>query len=116
MLESVPKPEPSRPNRLPPGTVRIIIIVVIGLAVLGMLSTMFYTVQEQEKAAILTFGKYTSEKEAGLGFKWPYPIQKVVKVPAKLTQRIYIGYRQEGDKITPVEEEALMITGDENIV
>jgi membrane protease subunit HflK len=40
----------------------------------------------------------------------------VIIVPAELTQRIYIGYRQEGDVVTPVEEEALMITGDENIV
>ncbi|KIL35337.1 tail fiber protein [Cohnella kolymensis] len=76
----------------------------------------FYTVQEQERAAILTFGKYTGESTAGLHFKWPYPIQQVIKVPAELTQHITIGYRQEGSNITPVEEEAMMITGDENIV
>lgn len=79
-------------------------------------STSFYTVQEQERAAILTFGKYTNESSAGLHFKWPYPIQEVITVPAELTQRIHIGYRQEADGAVPVEDEAMMITGDENIV
>lgn len=116
MYESMERPQPSKPPQLPPGLVKKIVIGVIVAVVLGIGSTMFYTVQEQEKAAILTFGKYTGESEAGLGFKWPYPIQKVIKVPANLTQRIYIGYRQEGDTVTPVDEEALMITGDENIV
>ncbi|AIQ57912.1 tail fiber protein [Paenibacillus borealis] len=79
-------------------------------------SSSFYTVQEQERAAILTFGKYTSESSAGLHFKWPYPIQEVITVPAELTQRIHIGYRQEADGAVAVEDEAMMITGDENIV
>ncbi|KUP21721.1 phage tail protein [Paenibacillus sp. DMB5] len=79
-------------------------------------STSFYTVQEQERAAILTFGKYTNESSAGLHFKWPYPIQEVITVPAELTQRIHIGYRQEAEGAVPVEDEAMMITGDENIV
>src|SRR5690606_18285 len=47
----------------------------------------------------------------------PYPIQSVVKVPANLTQKIQIGYREDDrGNFYPVEEEALMITGDENIV
>ncbi|OMF24063.1 HflK protein [Paenibacillus sp. FSL H8-0259] len=79
-------------------------------------ATSFYTVQEQERAAILTFGKYTNESSAGLHFKWPYPIQEVITVPAELTQRIHIGYRQEADGAVAVEDEAMMITGDENIV
>ncbi|MFC5471997.1 FtsH protease activity modulator HflK [Cohnella suwonensis] len=107
-----------RNNRLglPPGLAKKIGwgVAALFVAIVGYSS--FYTVQEQERAAILTFGKYTGESTAGLHFKWPYPIQQVVVVPAELTQRIYFGYRQEGDVITPVEEEALMITGDENIV
>ncbi|EXX91236.1 membrane protein [Paenibacillus darwinianus] len=94
---------------------------VIGAAVLIAVwigSTVFYTVQEQEQAAILTFGKYTATQESsGLHFKLPYPVQRVVKVPANLTQKIQIGYREDDrGQVTPVEEEALMITGDENIV
>ncbi|UQZ37652.1 FtsH protease activity modulator HflK [Paenibacillus sp. PK3_47] len=92
----------------------------IGLAAAVVLiflgSTSFYTVQEQERAAILTFGKYTNESSAGLHFKWPYPIQEVITVPAELTQRIHIGYREADGGSVAVEEEAMMITGDENIV
>jgi membrane protease subunit HflK len=101
---------------LPPGMFKKIGFGVAALFIVIIAYSSFYTVQEQERAAILTFGKYTGETTAGLHFKWPYPIQQVIIVPAELTQRIYIGYRQEGDVVTPVEEEAMMITGDENIV
>lgn len=78
---------------------------------------MFYTVQEQEEAAILTFGAYShTESSPGLHFKLPYPIQEVVIVQANQIQKIEIGYREINGKITPIESEALMITGDENIV
>ncbi|RKP55440.1 FtsH protease activity modulator HflK [Cohnella endophytica] len=101
---------------IPPGLFKKIAIGVAALFVAIIAYSSFYTVQEQERAAILTFGKYTGESTAGLHFKWPYPIQQVIVVPAELTQRIYIGYRQDGDIVTPIEEEAMMITGDENIV
>lgn len=112
-------PKTRRPGQmpdLPPGLWKKVAIGVGAVLVVLIGYSSFYTVQEQERAAILTFGKYTEETTAGLHFKWPYPIQQVVKVPAELTQVVTIGYRQNGDVITPVEEEALMITGDENIV
>ena len=100
-----------------PGTVKKLVIgIASALIILFVGSSSFYTVQEQERAAILTFGKYSHESSAGLHFKWPYPIQQVITVPAELTQRIHIGYRVEGTKSVEVEEEAMMITGDENIV
>jgi len=112
-----------KPNRdqgnspeLPPGLFKKIGIGIGVVIVLMLAYSSFYTVQEQERAAILTFGEYTGEAEAGLHFKWPYPIQKVILVPAEITQIITIGYRQHGDTVTPIDEEALMITGDENIV
>ncbi|TFE25028.1 FtsH protease activity modulator HflK [Cohnella luojiensis] len=106
----------NNPLDLPPGLLKKIGLGIAALFVVLIAYSSFYTVQEQERAAVLTFGKFTNETSAGLHFKWPYPIQQVIIVPAELTQRIYIGYRQEGDVITPVEEEAMMITGDENIV
>ena len=115
VFETVPRPEERKP-RFTPGTLKKFVIGAVVLIILGFGWTMFYTVQEQERAAILTFGKYSKETGAGLHFKWPYPIQQVIKVPANLTQRIYIGYREENGQVIPVEEEALMITGDENIV
>ncbi|CAM3982662.1 FtsH protease activity modulator HflK [Paenibacillus alkaliterrae] len=106
-----------RPAELKPGTVKKLVFgIAAAVIVIFVGSTSFYTVQEQERAAIMTFGKYTGESSAGLHFKWPYPIQQIHTVPAELTQRIHIGYRVNGNQETPVEDEAMMITGDENIV
>ena len=102
--------------QIPKGSIKKVIwgVTLVLLIILGLNS--YYTVQEQEKAAILTFGKYTSTENAGLHFKLPY-IQQVVNVPANITQRMHIGYREDSTgKTTPVLEESLMITGDENIV
>ncbi len=101
-----------------PAMIKKIIIGIVVVLILALGSSMFYTVQEEEHAAILTFGAFTEEVvDAGLKFKAPFPFQRVIKVPAKLTQRIEIGYRTAANgSVIPVEEEALMITGDENIV
>lgn len=103
---------------LPKGMAKKIIFGVVALLVVILISTMVYTVEEQEHAAVLTFGKLTDEVvEAGLHFKAPFPFQKVIKVPAKLTQKIEVGFRTDSNgNIYVVEDEALMITGDENIV
>src|SRR5690554_2044637 len=103
---------------IPPGLIKKIIIGVIVALVLFVGSSMFYTVEEHEHAAILLFGKFSYEEtEAGLKFKKPFPIEKVVKVPAKLIQKIEVGFRSDAQGNAIVNEaEALMITGDENIV
>lgn len=113
-----PETNPGRkPPDMKPGMVRNIIIGIVAVVILIYIgSTSFYTVQEQERAAVLTFGKYTHETSSGLHFKWPSPIQQVRIIPAELTQHITIGYRQNGNTVTSVDEEAMMITGDENIV
>jgi membrane protease subunit HflK len=100
-----------------PAMIKKIIIGIIIALLLAIGYSMFYTVEESEQAAILTFGSYTSTTEdAGLHFKMPYPIQKVVKVPANITQEIEIGFNEVNGQVVINEEEALMITGDENIV
>lgn len=105
-----------KPPGLPKGLVKKVIFGIIGVLLIALGSTTFYTVQEQEKAVILTFGKYSATVDAGLHFKLPYPIQQVIKVPANITQRIEIGYRDNNGTIEVMEDEAMMITGDENIV
>ncbi len=76
-----------------------------------------YTVNDQQQAVVLTFGKATSVEGAGMHFKLPDPIQSVIKVPVQRTQKLELGYRSQGDgKYTPVVEESKMITGDFNII
>jgi len=107
-----PKKPPMSPKKIRSITVGVIVAII--LLVIG--SSSFYTVEERERAAILTFGKYTNEVGSGLHFKWPSPIQEVIIVQAELTQYITIGYKETSSGIQVVEEEAMMITGDENIV
>ncbi|SFE85412.1 membrane protease subunit HflK [Paenibacillus algorifonticola] len=116
MNTEINRPQGSQKPLNPKTVKKAIIGAAIGVVAVTLGFSSFYTVQEQERAAILTFGQYTGEATAGLHFKFPYPIQQVVTVPAELVQRIHIGYRQNGDSVTPVDDEALMITGDENIV
>src|SRR5690554_2825575 len=106
----------STPPELPPGLIRKIIIGVIILVVILFGFSMFYTVEEGQRGAIMTFGKFTGESESGLHFKMPYPIQQVKILDANITQRMHIGYRETGAGTTSVPEESMMITGDENIV
>jgi len=104
-------------NELSPRAIRNTLLgVVLVIIAVYVATTSFYTVQERERAAILTFGKYTHENGSGLHFKFPYPIQDVIIVPAELTQYITIGYRESPNGNISIDEEAMMITGDENIV
>jgi modulator of FtsH protease HflK len=104
--------------KLTPKMIRNIVLGIIVVIVLAFGSSMIYTVQEQEHVAILTFGRYSGEVvDAGLHFKAPYPFQRLIKVPAKLTQKIEVGFQTlPNGTMVIVEDEALMITGDENIV
>ena len=104
------------PPQIPKGLGKKMVVGVIVLLIAAMGFTCFYTVQEQEKAVVLTFGKHTGTVDAGLHLKLPFPIQRVIKVPANVTQRIEIGYREQNGEVVVVEDEAMMITGDENIV
>ena len=86
----------------------IIILVFIGLR--G--SSGIFTVQPGEQAALRLFGKFNSISGPGLHWFFPSPIGQKDIVATATIRRLELGFR--GDKIVP--DEALMITGDENIV
>lgn len=89
--------------------------VLLLLAIIGFSSV--FTVGESEQAVITTFGKYTKTVDAGLNVKLPWPIQNVRILPVNLTQKIELGYREQGEgQYVTVPEESNMITGDMNIV
>jgi len=78
----------------------------------------FYIVQQGERGVVLRFGKQTEVTEAGLRWHLPFPLEKVEKVNVEKVSTIEIGYRSNprtGGK-TKVPKEALMLTGDENII
>ena len=92
-----------------------IAVVIVGLLlVLG--STSFYTVDQTEYAVLVTFGKPSNTiVSPGLRFKLPYPIQ-VVKTVSRETFSLTLGYEDTNSGTAVREQEAKMITGDENII
>ncbi len=77
----------------------------------------FYTISPEEQGVVMRFGKYTSISSPGLNYHIPSPVEKVIKVPVTITRSVAIGFRnQGGNNIRNVDEESLMLTGDENIV
>ena len=77
----------------------------------------FYTISPEEQGVVMRFGKYTSISSPGLNYHIPSPIEKVIKVPVTITRSVEIGFRaQGGNNLRNVDEESLMLTGDENIV
>lgn len=90
------------------------IISVLALVIIFGLVCVFnsaYTVNEQEKAVVLTFGSPTYVKDSGLGFKVPF-IQTVEKVNTTI-RGFAIGYDEGANAYT---EDATMITNDYNFV
>ncbi|MHB1125475.1 MAG: FtsH protease activity modulator HflK [Bacillota bacterium] len=86
------------------------------LIILLFITTGWYIVAEHEQGMLMTFGKVTGYNDPGFHFKAPWPVQRVKVLPVKKTFALQFGYRAEGDNIFDVPEEAMMLTGDENIV
>jgi membrane protease subunit HflK len=85
----------------------VVVVAIVGLLGLGG----FYEVAPGEVGVVRTFGRESSRKDPGLHFKLPL-VQQVDVVNTEKIRRTEIGFR--GDKRQ--DDEALMITGDENIV
>lgn len=99
------------------------------LLVLLFLSSGIFTVQENEHAIVLIFGKARGEDpnlKPGLHWTWPYPLSEVVKVPG-IQQSFEVGNFWYSDKqqerlpsihpsaVSPMQDGYCM-TGDANIV
>ena len=91
----------------------------IGLIVIILIYMMsgVYQVGPSEVALVKTFGKYSYTTGPGIHFHLPFPIQSHVKVDVKTVRKIEIGFRTIAvGRYESVPSEALMLTGDGNIV
>jgi membrane protease subunit HflK len=84
----------------------------VGGIVCLWLASGVYVVEPGNKGVVRTFGKETARTDPGLNYRYPWPFQKVNVVSVEQIRRIEVGFR-EGQR---VGEEALMLTGDENII
>lgn len=101
---------------------------IVATLVLAFTSSGFYVVEQDEQAAIMTFGVFTATAGPGLHPKLPWPFQSVVKEKVSHVRRIEIGFRtlpsEPGQPANyrdfkadqEMLTEAQMVTGDENIV
>jgi membrane protease subunit HflK len=77
----------------------------------------FFRVEPDELGVVLRFGQFVREVQPGLNYHLPYPIETALTPQALRVNKIDIGFdMRRGSTMRDVPEEALMLTGDENIV
>lgn len=96
---------------------------IVALAALGLwLASGFYRVGPEEQGVVLRFGKLDRLTGPGLNYALPWPIEEVLTPQVARVNRIEIGFSSAGPGVAgrvgrrEIPEEALMLTGDENIV
>ncbi len=62
----------------------------------------FYAIDQQERGVVLRFGAYQTTLQPGPNFRWPRPIETVIKLNV--------------EQVRPITHKAVMLTQDENIV
>jgi membrane protease subunit HflK len=106
-------------RRLGGGGVGLVILGLIGIIAVIWLATGIYTISPGENAALRLFGAVQGPPvtDEGLHWWWPAPIGKRDVVLVTGTRRMELGFRtDQTGNVTPFPTEALMISGDLNIV
>ncbi|MCP4395266.1 MAG: FtsH protease activity modulator HflK [Alphaproteobacteria bacterium] len=118
-----------------------IVWALLSFMALAWFSTGFYKVLPPEQGVVLRLGKFKDLTQPGLHYHLPSPIEKVYKVNVDAVRKEDFGFRKGGASISKrkvfpnsslgntnsiagivsanngsVEEESIMLTGDENIV
>ena len=89
----------------------------IGIAIVVWLLLGLYSVGPDEVGVVQRFGEYNRTVGSGLNYHLPFPIEKVTTPKVTEVKRIEIGFRTVGkNQYRTIEQESLMLTGDENIV
>ena len=110
-------------NRFNLGKPRNIFYLII-IAFILWLATGFYRVEPDEQGVELLFGKWNqSTTEPGLHYFFPTPIGQTITPKVEVIRKINVGYRSATDlgfsanssAERNVNEESLMLTGDQNI-
>lgn len=94
--------------------------ILIIIAVIGWLLSGIYIVGPYEEGVVKRFGAHDRTVGPGPHYHWPYPIETVLKPNVTQIRRFEIGFRTvhpgPPPQLRPVSDEALMLTGDENII
>ena len=106
--------------KIKPGVIRgIIVAAVVVILLVGTV----YQVGPEEIGVILRFGKFARTSDPGLHFKLPLGIELLTRVPVQRQLKLEFGFRttrpgvRSEYRITPeTAKEAVMLTGDLNVV
>lgn len=114
---------PSMEIKLPKIQGNVIKIAIAAVILLILLFGSIYQISPEQIGVILRFGKFVRTTNPGLHFKLPLGIEKLTKVPVQSQLKMEFGFRttRPGVRteyaITPeAAKEALMLTGDLNVV
>jgi modulator of FtsH protease HflK len=98
----------------------VFIIAAVAVVALWLIYDCTYRVEPDELGVVMRFGAYHETTVPGLHFHLPTPIETVLKPKVTVVNRTEIGLvGDSGGRISnrqELPEEALMLTGDENIV
>ena len=98
---------------------KMIYAILAGLVGLWLVSGI-YSVEPDEKAVVLRFGKFQEEMTPGLHYHLPAPIETRIVRSVTQVYRAEVGFRTIDPgppaRYRDVPRESLMLTGDENIV
>ncbi len=96
---------------------------IIAALVLLWIGSGFYVVGPSERGIVLRFGAVVAETDPGLHLHLPWPVERHVVVDIGRVRSAQVGYRPSGvpgrsgrGSGRTIPQEALMLTGDENIV
>ena len=95
------------------------IAIAVAAIIVIWLASGFYRVLPDEVGVVLRFGAYDRMTQPGLNYHLPIPIERALTPSVTRVNRTEIGYRSgefTGGAQRQQPEEALMLTGDENIV
>lgn len=94
--------------------------ILVGIAVLVWLLSGIFIVAPDEIGVVKRFGAFARQTTSGPHYHFPYPVESVIKPKVTQIRRFEIGFRtvSPGPPIQTraVPDEALMLTGDENII
>jgi len=114
---------PQMEIKLPKINTGIIKIIIAAVVLLILLVGSFYQISPEEMGVILRFGKFVRTSGPGLHLKLPLQIEKLTKVPVQRQLKMEFGFRTARAGIrteyrtTPeAVREAIMLTGDLNVV
>ncbi len=104
-------------QKLGGGGVKLVILGLVALAVIAWIASGVYQVGPREQAALQLFGKFQNTEGPGLKWYFPAPVGNRTIVDVGVNRNMELGFFTSGVGATSDQsDEALMITGDLNIV